>query len=238
MNTLAERPADAGPVAMIREAMASGKSPEYLREILNVRREWEADEARKAFNQAISEFQRRAPIVEKGDTAYDKPYARMDRIWRTIRPLLTELGLSVTWQTCTLVEAGELCHVEGMLRHRDGHGEKLIRDVPMPEILKGQNKSQRAGSASSYATRYALCGALGVVTGDDFDDDGNGGVKQVIDGKEQKEILALVDACRGLSGFNEEVFWRFVGSKDLGKLPVSRLPDVLDLLNRRLGKIK
>ena len=57
MSTQLTTQPEGSAVALIREAIASGKSPEYLRELLNVRRDWETDEARKAFNLSISEFQ-------------------------------------------------------------------------------------------------------------------------------------------------------------------------------------
>ena len=232
--TTIDASAQSGAVALIREAIASGKQPEYLRELLNVRREWEADEARKAFNHAIAEFQRRAPIIEKADKAYDKQYARMDRIWREIRPLLTELGLSVTWQVCELRDA--LCHVEGQLRHRDGHGERLVQDIPMPELIKGQNKAQQMGSAATYARRYALCAALGLVTGDD--DDGHAAGGALVTAEQVEEIKTLVDAARGVSGFNERAFWGWVGTDDAGMIPANRYADVVAALKRKIGGAK
>jgi hypothetical protein len=229
------QPADGGsPVAIIREAIASGKSPEFLRELLNVRREWEADEARKAFNLSVSEFQRRAPIIEKADKAYDKQYARMDRIWREIRPLLTELGLSVTWQICELRDT--LCHVEGQLRHRDGHGERLSQDIPMPELIKGQNKAQQMGSAATYARRYALCAALGLVTGDD--DDGHAAGGALVTMEQIEEIRLLVDAAKGVDGFNEKAFYGWLGTDDLAMLPAARFADVCAALKRKIGGAK
>lgn len=229
--TTTDAGAHSGAVALIREAIASGKQPEYLRELLSVRREWEADEARKAFNHAIAEFQRRAPIIEKADKAYDKQYARMDRIWREIRPLLTELGLSVTWQVCELRDA--LCHVEGQLRHRDGHGERLVQDIPMPELIKGQNKAQQMGSAATYARRYALCAALGLVTGDD--DDGHAAGGALVTADQVDEIKTLIDAARGVAGFNERAFYGYVGTDDVAMIPASRFADVVAALKRKIG---
>jgi len=170
--------------ALMQTAMQNGADPAYLRELLAVRREWEADEAKKAFNLAVAEFQRRAPIVAKLDEAYGKKYARRDRIWRTIRPLLTELGLSVTFQICEV--KGEICHVEGQLRHRDGHGERLVQDVPIPELLKGQNAAQQLGSADEYARRYWLCSALGIVTG--VDDDAHAAGAQYVTNEQADEL--------------------------------------------------
>ena len=100
-------------VPIINQAVTNGIDPAALRELLAVRREWEADEARKAFNHALADFQREAPIVEKADDAHGKKYAALDRIWRTIRPLLTDKGLSVTWHV-TAIEDG-VCRIEGEL---------------------------------------------------------------------------------------------------------------------------
>lgn len=218
-------------VSIIQQTMSDGQSPEYLRELLAVRRDWEADEARKVFNVAISDFQARAPIIEKADDANGRGYARIDRIWRAVRPLLTELGLSVTWQVCELREG--LCHVEGRLRHRDGHGEDLRMDVPLPELIKSQNRAQQMGSASTYAKRYALCGALGIVTGDD-DDDGNAAGAKFVTAEQAEEIKGLVDACRGLDDFKEEAFWKWAGAKSAEEVADSRCKDVLASLRRKL----
>jgi hypothetical protein len=224
-------PPQDGAVALIREAMASNANPEHLRELLAVRREWEADEARKAFNVAVSEFQRRAPIVAKLDKAYDKLYARRDRIWREIRPLATELGLSITFQICEL-RADGLCHVEGQLRHRQGHGEKLVQDVPLPDLIKGQNVAQQMGSATEYARRYALCSALGIVTGDD--DDGHKACTQFVTHDQAQEIGQLVDACRGIAGFNEAAFWKWIGVEHAQDVPANRYADVIRALKSKL----
>ena len=64
-----QTPPVASAITVIQQALASGATPETLRELLNVRREWEADEARKAFHLAVAAFQSRAPIIEKGDKA-------------------------------------------------------------------------------------------------------------------------------------------------------------------------
>jgi hypothetical protein len=228
--TIQPEPQANGAVALIREAMASGKSTDYLRELLAVKEAWEASEARKAFNRAISDFQRLAPIIEKGDTAHNKQYARMDRIWRSIKPLLTDLGLSITWQIAELRD--NMCHVEGHLRHRDGHGEKLTQDIPLPEIISGQNRAQQMGSAATYARRYALCAALGIVTGDE--DDGHKAGAQFVTVEQAGEIGDLIDACRGVAGFNERAFWGWAGATCAQEVQANRYTDVVAALRKKL----
>jgi len=239
MNTetqLAHTP-HVGAIAIIQGALASGVSPDHLRELLAVRREWEADEARKAFNLSVSEFQRRAPIIAKADKAYDKEYARMDRIWREIRPLLTELGLSVSWQICELREG--VCHVEGMLRHKDGHGERLVYDCPLPAIIKtksggdAQNAAQQMGSATTYAKRYAMTGALGIVTGED--DDGHRAGTQFVTHEQAEQIKDLISAAKGIADFDESKFWKWIAAECAADIPAARFNDAVAALKRKIA---
>jgi hypothetical protein len=231
--------------------MAPEVPVEKMRELLAVRQAYEADEARKDYSFALAEFQRRAPIVEKADDANGKSYAALDRIWRTIRPITGELGLAIAWQVCEIREvAGALvCHLEGTLSHRRGHTVPLRFDMPVPDPITSsstgkvvQNKPQVFGSAMTYAKRYAECAVLGVVTGED--DDGNGGVKSLLDPKEVLEIKTMLDAWRGTPGWTqdrEEVFWRFTGAPrlksgghDLGKIAGERFGDIVELLKRSM----
>ncbi len=245
--------ADFAPAVLIREAMRADVSPEKLEKLLAVRHAWEADEARKNFYLMLAEFQSKAPIVEKGDDANGKPYARMDRIWRTVKPLLTEVGFSVSWQVAEIKNdeiLGLYCHMEGTLAHRHGHFLPLRFNMPIPDAITNssgkavQNKAQVFGSALTYCERYSTCAALGIVTGED--DDGNGGVKSQLAPKEVDEIKQLLDAWRGTPGWTqerEEVFWRFTGapklkngSHDLAKIAGERFGDILDLLKRSMKK--
>jgi hypothetical protein len=216
---------------VIERALSNGATPETVGAMLALRREYEADEGRKAFHLAIAAFQSRAPIIEKADKAYDKQYARMDRIWREVRPITSDLGLSVTWQKCELREGG-LCHVEGSLGHSQGHSVALSMDVPIPDLIKGQNKAQQMGSAFTYAQRYAFCAALGIVTGDD--DDGHAAGAVFVTDEQAREIAEKIDACRGLADFNEAAFWKWAGVSTPQEIAASRFNDVIASLIRKL----
>lgn len=221
-------------VALIREAIASKADPVYLRELLAVRDAWEAGEARKAFSLAVAQFQKECPIIPKDDMAHNKKYARMDRIWKAVRPISSRLGLSITWQVCELRDDGKSAHIEGALAHQQGHSQPIRMDIPLPETVPGQNSAQRMGSAFTYAQRYAFCAALGVVTGDDTDDDANALNNLVTDAQAQ-ELRELVDAARGVDGFNEKAFYGYAGTDDLGALPQARFEDVRKALKRKIG---
>jgi hypothetical protein len=222
-------------ITLIREAMANGADPQVLRELLAVKREWEADEAKKAYFFAVSEFQKRSPIIEKGDDAHGKKYARMDRIWRTVRPIFTELGLSCTWQVC-LVKEG-LCHVEGQLAHVAGHSIPLVMDVALPAIVSGQNAAQQVGSARTYAQRYAFCAALGIQTGED--DDAHGVASKITVPMADALVDLLQQFGKEWEAERDNVLqWRVVESMDLRDLPITDFELVRNTIQKKLDKLK
>jgi hypothetical protein len=223
-------PAQPSLMDIVAQASASGANPDQLSALLKVKRDYEADEARKAFFLAVSEFQRRCPIIPKDDKAHNKQYARMDRIWRTIRPLLTELGLSVAWQVNRPVDGG-LWQLEGQLRHKDGHAQDLVFCLPIPDVVSGQNKAQQGGSASTYAQRYGLCAALGIVTGDD--DDGHAAGTAAVSLEQEASIVRALDACRVHPEFQEAKFWGWLGCALPCEIPATRYADVMRALEAK-----
>jgi len=216
-------------VAMIQAAMQQGMAPEQLREFIAARREWEEDEARKLYSQAIADFQSRCPIIEKGDKAHNKQYAAMDRIWRTIRPLMDETGLSIVWTVNAATEYG--LHIEGEIRHKAGHSVPISYDLPMPDKVTGQNAAQQMGSATTYARRYAMCSALGIITGED--DDGHDAATAFVTREQVDELAALIPQCpKGTL----EALCEWAGAERLEDIPAAKFPTALKTLKGKVGQ--
>ena len=214
------------PLDLIAQAtMDKDVDADKLEKLLAVQQQWDAGEARKAYARAMGQFQARMPIIAKEDDAYGKKYARMDRIWRTIQPLMGELGLWVTWEQA-LIE-GKLCKIRGTIGHTDGHTVTLANDIPLPSLLKQQNEAQQAGSAQTYAKRYALCAALGIVTGDD--DDGNGGVEVVITSAQKDTLVELIEA----TDTNTKTFCAIYGMSCVDNLPAVNYKAALAMLKKK-----
>jgi hypothetical protein len=196
--------------------------------LLDARKEWQADEARAAFNAAVVTFQQRVSIIAKGDTANGRAYARMDRIWREIRPLLQDVGLAVTWESVKAV--GDTVVLDGNLRHMNGHEQPIHHEMPTPDKLNGQNAAQRAGSAETYAKRYALLASLGIQTGED--DDGRGGVPATPAKPsrvaEVRDMLA--DAKRDEAGA-----CKFIGVRTLDDATAEQIERIAQALNKKGG---
>lgn len=111
---------------------------------------------------ALSELQN-APKDGKADTGkFSYGYASLPAILDLIRPVLARHGLGVTQETVT---DGAFVGVNTRLHHRSG--ETFVFG---PLFLPAGQNAQTAGSAITYARRYALTAALGISA--DEDDDG------------------------------------------------------------------
>jgi hypothetical protein len=95
---------------------------------------------------------------------FGKTYAPLDEIIRVAKAALTKNGLS-QFQEATV--EGNNVHVKTRIQHQSG---EFYEFEPLT-LPVGKNTAQGAGSSITYARRYALCAALGIVA--DEDDDGN-----------------------------------------------------------------
>jgi hypothetical protein len=202
--------------------------PAKLRELLAVRREWMADESARAFNAAVVAFQQQAGIIKKADSANGRPYARIDRIWREVRPIMQACGLAVTFESVRT--NGETCILDGHVRHATGHAQAIHHEIPLPQAIPGQNAAQRAGSAETYAKRYATCAALGIQTGDD--DDGNAGRRVTTDEKlATLDDLKRITAARTKHGRSADAVREIVrvvaGVEDAKHIPADKVDAII-----------
>ncbi len=174
--------APANPILeIINGAVQAGIGVEELSKLLEMKREYDTDEARKAFAAASAKFQGLCPPIRKVATAtitsrkgsgssFSYTFPPYDEIKRTIQPHLKATGLSVTFSDFK-VENGIL-DLACIITHVDGHSERYPFAVPVDNALT-VNDMQKVGIANSYCKRYALCNALDL-TGTDVDTDGNG----------------------------------------------------------------
>lgn len=184
-------------VSIIQQAIASGADPAYLRELLAVRREWEADEARKAYSAAMAACQREMPSTVKTDgrnSHTGSNYAKHDTVTRAIKPIYIKHGLSVSF-------GEEPCDREGFIlivatvRHEAGHAEIYRRFAPIDNLGPKGNavKSMLHGcqSSMSYMQRKLLESIFGIAESDD-DDDGLAAGTQYVTKEQADELVAIL----------------------------------------------
>ena len=112
---------------------------------------------------ALSEFQSNLPKIEKDANvnlgSYSFSYAPLETIIQAIKQLLKQTGLSFLHVMNDSILECIILHSSGQCINTGGIAIKM------------SNKMQDMGSSMTYARRYTLCAALGIVAEDD--DDGN-----------------------------------------------------------------
>lgn len=168
--------ADGNPyLAMASRAMELGKV-DQLDRLLDLQMRWDAEQQRKAFVAAMSDFKAEAGGItiaktkrvsfttQKGKTEYD--HAELHDITRALVPVMAKYGLSHRW---TLDQSKGIT-VDCIVSHRDGHSEKVTMSGPADDS-GGKNSIQAIASTKSYLERYTFLAATGVATGGELDDD-------------------------------------------------------------------
>ncbi len=153
---------------MLERAIQSGADVESLTQLVDLYERIEERQAKKDYTNALKTFQSKCPIIEKTTEGYNYQYADLASIVSQIRELLDECGLAYDFDTdlkdgyvvttCTITHVG-------------GYSKTSTFAIPSEHAKKSSmNFAQKHGSASTYGKRYALCDALGIMTGDEDDD--------------------------------------------------------------------
>lgn len=110
---------------------------------------------------AKAQGQMKAALKDSQNPHFKSSYADLASVWAACRDPLAANGLSVT-QLVLQQGDGAAVGVRTMLLHSSG--EWLASDLVMP---LAQRTAQAAGSALTYARRYALAAMVGVAQDDD-----------------------------------------------------------------------
>lgn len=206
----------AGPLAMAMQAMKAGMSIADMRAMLDLQKEWEANEARKAYNEAMAAFKAEAVEIikrkevdfatAKGRTQYK--HAELSDVIDAVGPALSKHGFSWSW---TLRQDKSWLEVTCVLKHRLGHFESVTLGAP-PDDSGGKNTIQSIVSTKTYLERHTLKAACGVAEKGE-DNDGAGGA-----GKRKNDWLAKVDEAASeedLKKISREGSHAFAAAKDV-----------------------
>ena len=161
-----------GVEEMIMKGMDKGLSVDVLERLLDMRDRINAEAAKQAYYAALGQFQASCPPISKTRKVKDKngavrySYATLDDIVKQVSDKLQENGLSYTIKT---IQKDGFIEATCEVHHNSGHTESST--FPVPIATEGfMNDAQKAGSAMTYAKRYAFCNAFGIMTSDQDDD--------------------------------------------------------------------
>jgi uncharacterized membrane protein len=154
------------PMSMLDRAVASGAPIEVLEKLMGLQERWEANQARKAFDEAIAEAKAEIPPIIKNRTGHnDKRYADIAALATVVDPIISQQGLSYRFRT---VQEGSVISVTCVLSHRAGHSEDHTLSGPA-DTSGSKNAIQAIGSTLTYLQRYSLIQALGLAASNDDD---------------------------------------------------------------------
>lgn len=158
------------PHDLLSQAIEKGLDVEALGKLMDLQERWQANQARKLFFEAFTEFQAKCPDIRKtkevrfkeSDIKPQYHYAPLADITRQIGPMLKANQLSYRWE---ITDNSEEIKVTCLVSHVDGHTERTTMSAKA-DTSGSKNAIQARGSAIEYLKRYTLIGALGISTAD------------------------------------------------------------------------
>lgn len=185
-------PAPLTPMGMVQQAVSSGASIEVVSKLMDLHERWEANQARKDFDEAIAAAKSEIKPVAKNKKGHnDKRYADFSAYAREVDPVLARYGLSYRFRT----EQDDRIKVTCILSHRGGHSETNTLAGPA-DSSGSKNAIQAIGSTLTYLQRYTLTQALGLAASDD--DDGGQSEEHPISGAGEAAINSVRE-CKSLA---------------------------------------
>ena len=168
------------PMSILELAISQGADIDKLTKLMELQERWEANEARKAFNVAFSNFKSEAVSIAKRTEVKTGPllgtmYANLFDVVNAVIPALSKHGLSHSWKLSK--DEKDWMEVTCTIKHVLGHSEGVSMGAN-PDAGPGRNAIQARGSAKSYLERYTLLAATGMAASD-TDNDGAAARKEM-----------------------------------------------------------
>jgi len=207
-------------------AVDKGADLDQLTKLMDLQERWEAAEAKKAFVMAMTKFRAECPTIRKTRETHQGKYAGLAETLDTIKGLLSECGLSHTWNTKQNTEG---MMVTCCVTHVLGHQECTSMTGP-PETSGSKNALQALGSTCSYLSRYTLFSILGIASADQ-DTDGNV-PPDLISADEKAELVALIKKTKA----DNPKFLKYLGCKSLDEMPAYKFEEAKAALEKKASK--
>lgn len=234
-NRLVERNAPITPMEMIDRALTSGASVEALEKLMGMQERWEANQGRKAFDNAIAEAKAEIPDIrknkvvdfttQKGRTHYK--HEDMAEIARTVNPILSKHGLSYRYRTS---QDAQMVTVTCILSHRDGYSEETTLSCAADQS-GNKNNIQAVGSAATYLQRYTLKMILGLAASDD-DDARAGEPVKLINADQYQVLRKLIEEAEA----DEVLMLKFLKADAIEELTLPQFDTAVAMLRKKVAQ--
>ena len=224
------------PAELIAQAISGGANLEQLEKLLTLQERYEANEAKKAYNKAMSDFKANPPEInkdkkvgyktEKGSVGYT--HASLYNVTEKINAALSKHGLSASWTTKQNGAISVTCKIT----HVRGHSEETTLSAPA-DTSGSKNAIQAIGSTITYLERYSLLALTGLATFDqDNDGEAAGEPIECIDDKQHHQLVDMIT----VKGADMAKVCKAYNITELAKFPKARFDEVLKILATKKDK--
>lgn len=160
------------PDDLLSLALSQGADLDRLERLMNLKREYEKDEARKAFAVAMAAFKAEQITIQKDKLVDHRGgryhHATLGNVVAIVSEALGRHGLYHAW---AIKQEPDGVHVKCTLTHQLGHSESVAMWGP-PDNSGSKNLIQQIASTVTYLERYTLMAITGVAASDQDDDAG------------------------------------------------------------------
>lgn len=224
------------PLTMIDRALATGAAPETLEKLLALQERWEANQGRKAFDEAMAAAKAEIPTIRKNRTVdFSSSKGRthykhedLAEIAATVNPILSKHGLSYRFKTTNA--PNEPITVTCVVTHRLGYFEETTLSGPRDDS-GNKNAIQQVGSTLTYLQRMTLKAALGLAAAEDDDGQKSDDIHASPISQEQvSKVLALIEKTDTAI----DKFCQYLGVEAIPEITTGQLPRALAMLEKKL----
>ncbi len=157
------------PTGLIALAIEKGMSPDNLEKLFSMQERYERNKAAERFGEALAQFQRLCPKVQKKREAKNRTgqvmykYASFEDCEESAKPHLATCGISYSFE----IEEEENKRTIAVRLQVGAHAEDRCYPFVTADKTGMMDDAKQYASSLSQAKRHAFCAALGVTVADE-----------------------------------------------------------------------
>ncbi len=216
-----------GVLAIIeRAAKDPSVDVDKMERLLGMAERMQDRDAKQQYARAFAEMQKEIPVVKaskavpNNDGGVRYKFAPYEEIMEQVRPIAARHGFSIAFSQ--RIDANRVVAI-CTLTHSAGHSHPNEFSVRIGSGPPKASEAQADGAASTYAKRFALCGALNITIEADSDANAIGAPIS------QKEAAEIESRIGNLKWDKEQIrrFLKWLGAKTTDEIQTSRMADAL-----------